>query len=234
LLFAQFRLTNPRSSFAFIIRLHFTHTPLTIPQSEERTRTANKWHQNFPVQCRSLFRSLVGWSFEFSVGFSALLLSLVVIVAMAEIDASSVDTNEFSRHMVANSAETFEQYGYCNSLEKEEAFECFRDLAAMVSEKMQENAILVRKNTELVSKDAALVNENTVMASTIAKLQSSVETRCTDQHPLLEPMDIVNQLSDGAFPYCDALSISFTTLNKFSATSHLCRRASFGSVPRSI
>ena len=120
---------------------------------------------------------------------------------MAEIDASSVDTNEFSRHMGANSADnSFEQYGYCNSLEKEEAFECFRDMAAMVSEKMQENAILVRKNTELVSKDAALVNENTVMAFTIAKLQSSVENRYTDQHPLLEPMDIVDQPSDGVHP----------------------------------
>ena len=122
---------------------------------------------------------------------------------MAEIDASFVNTNEFPRHMGANSAgNSFEQFGYCNSLEKEEAFECFRDMAAMVSEK---NAILVRKNTELVSKDAALVNENTVMASTIAKLQSSVENRYTDQQPLLEPMDIVDQLSDGAFPYCDAL-----------------------------
>ena len=117
---------------------------------------------------------------------------------MAEIDASSVDTNEFSRHMGANSADnSFEQYGYCNSLEKEEAFECFRDLAAMASEEI---AVLVRKNTELVSKDAALVNENTVMAFTIAKLQSSVENRYTDQQPLLEPMDIVDQPSDGVHP----------------------------------
>jgi len=58
----------------------------------------------------------------------------------------------------------------------------------------------VRKNTELVSKDAALVNENTVMAFTIAKLQSSVENRYTDQQPLLEPMDIVDQPSDGVHP----------------------------------
>jgi hypothetical protein len=131
---------------------------------------------------------------------------------MAEIDASSVHTNEFSRHMGANSAENaFEQYIYCNSLEKTEAFECFRDMAAMVSEK---NAILVRKNTELVNKDAALVNENILMASTTAKLQSSVETRYTDQHPLLEPMDIVDQPSDGALPSCDALSISSNTFKQ--------------------
>jgi hypothetical protein len=121
-----------------------------------------------------------------------LLLALVVIVAIAEIGASSVDTKEFSHHLGANSADnSFEQFGYCDSLEKEEAFECFRDMAAMVSEE---------RNTELVSKDAALVNENTVMAFTIAKLQSSVENRYTDQHPLLEPMDIVDQPSDGVHP----------------------------------
>jgi hypothetical protein len=89
-------------------------------------------------------------------------------------------------------------------LEKEEALECFRELAAMASEKI---AVLVRKNTELVSKDAALVNENTAMASTTAMLQPSLETRDADQHSFLEPMDILDQPSDGALPYCDALFI---------------------------
>ena len=128
-----------------------------------------------------------------------MLLALVVIVATAEIGASSVDTKEFSRHLGANSADnSFEQFGYCDSLEKEEAFECFRDMAAMVSEE---------RNTELVSKDAALVNENTAMASTTAMLQSSLEIRGADQHSFLEPMDILDQPSDGALPYCDVLFI---------------------------
>ena len=128
-----------------------------------------------------------------------MLLALVVIVAIAEIGASSVDTKEFSRHLGANSADnSFEQFGYCDSLEKEEAFECFRDMAAMVSEE---------RNTELVSKDAALVNENTAMASTTAMLQSSLEIRDADQHSFLEPMDILDQPSDGALPYCDVLFI---------------------------
>ena len=128
-----------------------------------------------------------------------MLLALVVIVAIAEIGASSVDTKEISRHLGANSADnSFEQFGYCDSLEKEEAFECFRDMAAMVSEE---------RNTELVSKDAALVNENTAMASTTAMLQSSLEIRGADQHSFLEPMDILDQPSDGALPYCDVLFI---------------------------
>jgi hypothetical protein len=174
--FLDFISAHPRSSFAFI-----TPAPaalyssiLIISQSEERARTANKWYQNCPTQCWSSFGSLVGWSVGFSVGFSALLLSLVTIVAMAEVDASSVDTNKFSRHLGANRTDnSFEQFGYCNSLEKEEAFECYRDMAAMVS---NENAILVSAKMALVSENTELVSKNAAMASTIAKLQSSVET----------------------------------------------------------
>jgi hypothetical protein len=133
-----------------------------------------------------------------------LLLSLVVIVAMAEIDASSVDTNELSRHFGANSADnSFEQFDYCNSLEKEEAFECFRDMAAMASE---ENAVLVRKNTELMSKDAEfeLVNKNMhVQAEEIARLRGLLETYTPHgnqrvyHEKIPEPMDIVDQPPHG-------------------------------------
>jgi hypothetical protein len=149
-----------------------------------------------------------------------LLLSLVVIVAMAEIDASSVDTNKFSRHLGANSADnSSEKFNYCNSLEKEEAFECFRDMAAMASE---ENAVLVRKNTELVSKDAEfeLVNKNMhVQSEEIARLRGLLETHASHGHQrvyhekILESMDIVDQPPHGTlyspppplFPCCKCL-----------------------------
>jgi hypothetical protein len=178
-----------------------------ISQPKKRARTANKWDQNCPKKCRSSFGSLVG--------LSALLLLLFASAVITEIDAGSVSTNAFSPGVnVADNS--LEPLGYCNSLEKDEAFECFRYMATTVSETMKENAILVSKNTELVNKDAALVNENTAMASTIVMLESSLEIGCTDQRTHLKPMGVVDKQSDGArlqdpsptlLPCCNTLSI---------------------------
>ena len=153
-------------------------------------------------------------SVGFSVGFPALLLSLVVIAVTAEIDGASVDTSESLRHMGANSEDSsFEQFGYCNSLEKGEAFECFRDMAVTVREKTKENAILVGANM-------ALVDENTAMASAIAKLQSSVETGDLERYSHLEPMHMFEEPSDGThlqnpppFPRCNAFYIHVALLH---------------------
>ena len=169
----------------------FTYTPLVISQPEERARTAIKRHQECPKQCRSSFGSLVGWPVE----FSALLLSLLVIVVIAEVDAGSLNSNGFSHHMKANSADSsVEQFSYCSLLEKVEAFECFRDMAAM---QMKDNAILHTALESETTKTNALVSENTAMASTIAMLQSSVEIGGTEQHALLEPSETLDQPSDG-------------------------------------
>jgi hypothetical protein len=83
-----------------------------------------------------------------SVGFSALLLLLFASAVIAETDTGSGSTNAFS--LEANVADnSLELFGYCNSLEKDEAFECFRDMAATVSEKVKDIAILVSTITSL-------------------------------------------------------------------------------------
>ena len=68
-----------------------------------------------------------------------------------------------------------------------------QECARMANVLSVENAVLVSENAELVSENAELVGENAAMASTIAMLQSSVEIGDTEQHTLLEPMDILDQ-----------------------------------------
>jgi hypothetical protein len=106
----------------------------------------------------------------------ALLLSIWEIGINGELDAGSTHTEVSSRHLGPLSAGTsLEHFEYCRSLEKEQAGECFREMAAM----------------QMV--------EIAAMASTIALSQPSVKIgEIEQQHPLPEPTDVVKKPSDGA------------------------------------
>jgi hypothetical protein len=104
--------------------------------------------------------------------------SLATVSALLLSPLASVVNGEVSPlHLRPGSAEAaLERFGYCNSLGNEqEVAECFRDMTAM------------------------LMKENTAMVSTIVQLQSSVEIGAvpfSEQHPLLELMNVANWLSD--------------------------------------
>jgi len=188
--------------FPLLVSTHIIKSAKAKP--EKRDHGATKLHQNCPKQCWSSFRNLAK--------FSALLLLARAVNAEFDAGSANVNTDGFSRHMATNIADTsLEQFDYCNSVEKEQTAECFRDMAAMQmtenailgganmvlksqnTEVVSENTELVSENAELVSENAELVSENAAMASTIAMLQSSVEIGDTEQHTLLEPMDILDQ-----------------------------------------
>jgi hypothetical protein len=158
---------RPSLYFSLLISTHIIKSAKAKP--EKRDHVATKLHQNCPKQCWSSFRNLAK--------FSALLLLARAVNAEFDAGSANVNTDGFSRHMATNIADTsLEQFDYCNSLEKEQTAECFRDMAAM---QMTENSILIganmalkSENTEVVSEIAELVSENTEVVSENAELVS--------------------------------------------------------------